>query len=358
MQWRVPFAVQMVPGVLFVVLMTFQPESPRWLIEHEQYDRAASTLAFVARTTVDDKAVLVTMDEIKADFIGRHQLTIFQQFKKMGESRSTALRSFIPSLVTFFQQWTGTNAINYFSPQIFAGLGVTGTSAALFATGIYGVVKAVSVFLVLIFAIESFGRKKCLIFGALGQAAAMFWIGGYSGIHKGTSVDAAGYVSIMAVYLYAVFFSIGWGPVPWILAGEIPPNHVRPASLSISASVTWLFSIVISKLTPIMLNEIKYGTFLVFGSCCVVMAVWAYVGLPETSGYALEDVKFLFGDGVMVRALEDAPGGGWFVPDGKVSTPVAELRRREDEELGISTGISHGALGLEDAGDGNHSLVI
>lgn len=130
-----PFGVQVVPGVLFIFFMLFQPESPRWLVEHEQYDRAAQTLAYVARTTVDDPAVLLTLDEIKADYVGKHKTSMWTQFKKMGESKTTALRCFIPSLVMFFQQWTGTNAINYFSPQIFAGLGITGTTSGLFATG-------------------------------------------------------------------------------------------------------------------------------------------------------------------------------------------------------------------------------
>lgn len=121
MQWRIPFIVQNIPGVLFTVLMCFQPESPRWLVEHEQYDRAARALAFAARKTVDDPAVVATLDEIKADLEGRQQTSLLTQFKMMGESRVTAMRCFIPSLVMFFQQWSGTNAINYYSPSIFAG---------------------------------------------------------------------------------------------------------------------------------------------------------------------------------------------------------------------------------------------
>lgn len=118
LQWRVPFAVQVIPGVLFICAMLFQHESPRWLVEHEQYERAAEALAYVARKSPDDEAVLITLDEIKADFIGKHQLSTWAQFKKMGESRTTAIRCFIPSLVMFFQQWTGTNAIKsvYTSP--------------------------------------------------------------------------------------------------------------------------------------------------------------------------------------------------------------------------------------------------
>lgn len=111
MQWRVPFIVQVIPGAIFIVCMLFQHESPRWLVEHEEYDRAAQALAFVARKSPDDESVVITLNEIKADFVGKHQLSTWQQFKKMGESRTTVLRCFIPSLVMFFQQWTGTNAI-------------------------------------------------------------------------------------------------------------------------------------------------------------------------------------------------------------------------------------------------------
>lgn len=94
----------MVPGVLFVAAMFFQPESPRWLAERGEYDSAAKMLAFVARTTVDDEDVKRTIDEIKADFSGKVKMPLWKQFAAMGESRTIALRCFIPSLVMFFQQ--------------------------------------------------------------------------------------------------------------------------------------------------------------------------------------------------------------------------------------------------------------
>ncbi|KII85074.1 hypothetical protein PLICRDRAFT_178829 [Plicaturopsis crispa FD-325 SS-3] len=339
MQWRIPFIVQNIPGVLFTVLMCFQPESPRWLVEHEQYDRAAKALAFAARKTVDDPAVVATLDEIKADLEGRQQTSLLTQFKMMGESRVTAMRCFIPSLVMFFQQWSGTNAINYYSPSIFAGLGITGTSSGLFATGIYGVVKVVSVALILAFAVESFGRKKCLIVGGLGQGLMMMWIGGYSAIHPSNHAVPASYVSIVAVYFYAIFYCVGWGPVPWVVASEVAPNHVRAAAMSVAIGVNWLFSFTISKITPIMLNKITYGTFLLFGFLCLIMAAWAYVFLPECKGYALEDVKYLFEKDMTLRALEDAPLGHIFIGKRR-AVPVAELRNaavgaaRDEDEKG------------------------
>jgi sugar porter (SP) family MFS transporter len=357
MQWRIPFIVQIVPGALFIVLMLFQPESPRWLVEHERYDDAARTLAYVARTSVDDKAVIMTLEEIKADFLGKQNISVWKQVKMMGESRSTAIRCIIPSLMLTFQQWTGTNAINYFSPQIFAGLGITGTTSGLFATGIYGIVKVVSVALVLIFAVESIGRKNCLIIGSLGQALAMFWIGGYSAIHPQPTIVPASYVSIIAVYAYAVFFSIGWGAIPWAVASEVAPNHTRSVALSIALAVTGATSLVVTKATPIMLVEIKYGTFLLFGFCCLAAGIWVYVFLPETKGIALEDIKYLFENDMVVRALQDAPGGHVFLGK-KHATPVAELIKvafTERNQLPIVAGRDDKQL-EEHLEDGVHEL--
>ena len=159
MQWRMPFAVQVIPGVLFVLFMLPQPESPRWLVEQQRYDDAAKSLAYATRCSVDDPAVVEILEEIKGDLAGKQKTSTWKQFRMMGESRTTALRSFIPSFLMLCQQWTGTNAINYFSPQIFAGLGITGTTSGLFATGVYGVVKVVAVTTIVVFAVERMGRK-------------------------------------------------------------------------------------------------------------------------------------------------------------------------------------------------------
>ncbi|KAH7928074.1 general substrate transporter [Leucogyrophana mollusca] len=326
MQWRIPFIVQIIPGVLFLILMLIQPESPRWLVERGRYDEAAAALAHIARKAPDDDAVLLTLSEIKADFVGKHHLPILTQFRMMGENRIIALRCFIPSLVTFFQQWSGTNAINYYSPQIFAGLGISSTTSALFATGVYGVVKFVVTIFVLAFVVESLGRKRSMIYGGLGQCLTMLWIGGYSGIHPQPTIVPATYVSIVAIYLFGVSFCVGWGFVPLVVASEVSPGHIRAAVMSLACGCTWLFTFAIAQLTPIMLAHITYGTYLLFGILSLIMAIWAYVFLPETTGYPLEDIRFLFEKDIIVRALEDAPGGRIFLGKRR-AVPVEELRR-------------------------------
>lgn len=325
MQWRLPLIVQLIPGALFIFFMFFQPESPRWLVEHGRMTHAAQSLARAYGARPDDESILVTLEEIKVDFEGKGRTPILKQLVMMGESRTTILRCFIPSLAMFWQQATGTNAINYFSPIIFANLGISGTTSKLFATGVYGIVKVVSVALVLAFAVEGLGRKRCLIIGGLGQGLMMFWIAGFSAVHPQNTIVPASYVSIVAVYLYAVFYCVGWGPLPWVVAAEVAPNHVRPAALSVAIGVNWLFSFTVSKLTPIMINNITYGTYLIFGICCIMMVVWTYFFLPETKGYALEDIRYLFEYDPVVRALQDAPGGKLFLGSRR-AIPVEELK--------------------------------
>ncbi|EKM78840.1 hypothetical protein AGABI1DRAFT_114418 [Agaricus bisporus var. burnettii JB137-S8] len=327
MQWRIPLIIQMIPSLLFIIAMFFQPESPRWLVEHGKHKEAATVLARTGGKDVDHPSVVQTLEEIKQEFVASKQPSFLKQIRLVGESRAVALRCFIPPLVMFFQQWTGTNAINLYSPEVFRHLGIHGTSGALFATGVYGVVKVVSVALALTFAVERFGRKRGLIFGGIGQALMMFWLGGYSATHQDGTVSPASHVSIVALYLYGAFFSMGWGPLPWVVAGEVAPNHVRSFALSIAVGTHWLFGFVISKVTPIMLDRIKYGTFLLFGFCCMIVATWAYFCLPETSGFALEDIKYLFERDVMVRSLQDAPGGKIFLGGRRVES-IASLKER------------------------------
>lgn len=111
------------------------------------------------------------------------------------------------------QQMTGTNAINYYAPQIFTNLGLTGNAPSLFATGIYGVCKMVGCAVFLAIAADSLGRRKSLLWTSIAQGLCMYYIATYIRIAPpeiGVQVPPAGYVAIVAIYLFAVFFQFGW----------------------------------------------------------------------------------------------------------------------------------------------------
>jgi MFS transporter, SP family, sugar:H+ symporter len=313
--WRIPFAMQCIPGLVLLVGLLFQNESPRWLVEKKRIEEARAALSRVRSLDANCRDVSDELDEIVNDFHGREKLSLLQQLRAFGDSKATLYRCTMAIILMFWQQWTGSNGINYYSPQIFASIGLTGRSQGLFATGIYGVVKVVVTGLGLAIATEQVGRKWSLIIGGLGQAFAMFYIGGYSAVHpvhastngNAQPLTSGGTFAIVCIYLFVVFFSFGWGPIPWVLSAECSPNHVRSLVMALAVMMQWLCNFSIAKLTPIMLAKISYGTFLLFGSTGLLMALYAVFFVPETKRVPLESIHLLFeGEkSIVVAAMRD-----------------------------------------------------
>ena len=304
LQWRIPFALQMIPGLFLLFGILSQNESPRWYVEKDRISDARRALSYVRAKSEYDPIVEHELQEITNDFHGREKLSMSHQLKAVCENKKIFYRCSLAVILMFWQQWTGTNSINYYSPQIFESIGLQGKSAGLFATGIYGVVKVVFTALGLMFATEQIGRKWSLILSAIGQAFAMYYIGIQSAVTgpavASVGLTGSGIVAIVCVYLFVVFYSFGWGPIPFVLAAECAPNHVRSLILALSLMTQWLFNFVIAKLTPIMLAKITYGTFLLFGSCSILMGVYTLFCVPETNNVPLESIDMLF-EGNIIR---------------------------------------------------------
>ncbi|KAF2759046.1 general substrate transporter [Pseudovirgaria hyperparasitica] len=303
LKWRVPFALQMAPGLL-LLLLVFQNESPRWLVEKNRIEEAQRSLTIVRGKSKGDAAVMQELQEIIDDFNGHERLTILQQLRAVVANKKIFYRASFAVILMFWQQSTGTNSINYYSPQIFSSIGIQGASAGLFATGIYGVVKVVFTGLGMMLATEQLGRKYCLILGAMGQAFSMYYIGINQAIHPtvpGAPLTGHNTFAIICVYLFVVFYSFSWGPIPYVLSSECAPNHVRSLIMALALMTQWLINFIIAKITPIMLADISYGTFLIFGSCCLLSLFYSILCVPETKGVPLESIHELFEDGSIVR---------------------------------------------------------
>ncbi|EGP89400.1 uncharacterized protein MYCGRDRAFT_56726, partial [Zymoseptoria tritici IPO323] len=307
-QWRIPFALQMLPGALLLIGIVFQNESPRWLVEKNKVEAARKALSQVRGKTFDHPDVDRELEDIVQDFQGHEKMPLLAQMKATCSSGKVFYTFAMAVSLMFWQQWTGTNSINYYSPQIFEAVGLEGRSAGLFATGIYGVVKVVVTALGLCFATEQVGRKWSLIVGGAGQAFAMFYIGVNQAVNPvapGSPLNGNSIFAIICVYLFVVFYSFGWGPVPFVLSAECSPNHVRSLIMAAALMTQWLFNFIIAKITPIMLAKITYGTFLLFGSCCILMVVFTVFCIPETKGVPLESIHLLFEGGIVKGALRD-----------------------------------------------------
>ncbi|KAF2019766.1 MFS quinate transporter-like protein QutD [Aaosphaeria arxii CBS 175.79] len=332
-KWRIPFALQMLPGAILLAGIVFMNESPRWLVEKNRISDARKALSIVRAKPIDDEAVTRELDEIVLDFQGHEKISLRDQLKDAFSSKRMFYQCSFAVILMFWQQWTGTNSINYYAPQIFQSIGLKGTSAGLFATGVYGIVKIVCTAAGLMFATEQMGRKWSLLVGSAGQAFAMFYIGVNQAVHppkEGSALTGNSIFAIICVYLFVVFYSFGWGPIPFVLSSECSPNRVRSLVMAAALMTQWLFNFVIAKITPIMLDKITYGTFLLFGSACIMMGFYTVACVPETKNVPLESIHLLFEGDIVKGCIRDT------VPRYSRAKQLQNHRHGEDDHDGMS----------------------
>ncbi|KAG8828310.1 hypothetical protein FRC19_008426 [Serendipita sp. 401] len=304
--WRIPFALQHIPGLLLVITMIPEKESPRWLGEKGRWEDAKAVIARLARKPIDDPDVVNEADDIKADLEKNVKLSFSEQFRQATSSGRMFYRCSIPAIMMFWQQWTGVNSMNYYSPTIFGELGMKGSKPGLLGTGIYGIVKIVMTLLVLSLGMEQYGRKALLVWGGVGQSLPMFYIAGYRHIRQDSpKVDGASYVAILMIYLYVTFYSFGWSVAPWPAMSESVPNQLRALTMAIGLMSNWLFNFTITKLTPILLSKIRWGTYLLFACTTMSAVLWAVFFFPETGGYAIEDIHQLWSGNILKQSMND-----------------------------------------------------
>lgn len=179
----IPLATQMIPAVLLLLGMCLCHESPRWLARNDNWEKATNVLSTVTQLPKDHPYVQMQLAEMRAQL--EHEQTLVGGSSFMDLQREMWLipgnrnRALISICLMVCQQMTGTNAINYYAPQIFKNLGIVGNSTGLFATGIYGIVKMVTCAAFLLFAADSLGRRKSLLWTSIAQGISMFIIGIY-----------------------------------------------------------------------------------------------------------------------------------------------------------------------------------
>ncbi|MCJ1306859.1 hypothetical protein MMC25_000503 [Agyrium rufum] len=325
--WIVPLAMQALPAILLAIGMCFCYESPRFLARTDDWEKATRVLAHVRNLPVEHPYVQGELAEMQAQLDEERAMiggsSFFDLQREMWTIPGNRKRALISIGLMVCQQMTGTNAINYYAPTIFTDLGIAGNANSIFATGVYGIVKMVSCGLFLLFLADTLGRKRSLMWTGVAMGIAMFYIGFYVRFDPpktGEAVPPAGYVALIAVYLFAAFFQFGWGPVCWILVSEIPTARLRGLNVSYAAATQWLFNFVVARSTPVMLTTVGgstgYGTYFIFGSFCFAMVFFVVLLIPETKGVSLERMDELFGVAELhgVKGIEDLAGQAEMAP--------------------------------------------
>ncbi|KAI8284287.1 hypothetical protein K4K56_010207 [Colletotrichum sp. SAR 10_98] len=278
-RYMVPIVIQGVPPVLLMISMSLCNESPRHLAKQDKWEEAIDVLSRIRALPPDHPYVAAEFADIKCSIEDENAILDGMSFmspqKEMWLVPANRKRAIISILLMFFQQMTD-------APQIFATLGVEGTENELFATGIYGLVKLITVLVFLIFVADSLGRRKSLLWTGIGQALTMLYVGVFVAVAKpqdqeGCQVTPAGYVALVCVFLFACMFQFGWGPCCWIYVSEIATTRLRATNVSFAAATQWLFNFVVSRAVPPMLETMGtggFGTYIFFCGWCLVMTAF------------------------------------------------------------------------------------
>ncbi|KAI0011838.1 general substrate transporter [Xylariaceae sp. FL0662B] len=312
--WLVLLTLQLAPALVLLVGMLFMPFSPRWLAHHDREDEARKVLAGLRATDLYSQAVELEFLEIKAQSLFEKRTTeanfphlaeltwmnsIKLQFVAIGslfKTRAMLKRVMVACMTMFFTQWSGINSILYYAPNIFAALGMSSNSTSLLATGVVGVVMLLATIPTLIW-VDKFGRKPILVIGALGMAFCHFAIAVIFAKNENQweRQQGSAWACIVLVWIYVAFFGWSWGPCEWILVAEVWPLSARPYGTAIATSANWMNNFIVGQVTPDMIANIRYGTFLVFGIMIALGATFIWFLTPETSRLTLEEMDVVFG---------------------------------------------------------------
>ncbi|GLB38873.1 putative major facilitator superfamily, sugar transporter (TC 2.A.1.1) family protein [Lyophyllum shimeji] len=302
--WRLPFGFQLVPaGIMAFGLLTIK-ESPRWLASVGRRDAAIANLAYLRKEPVDSESVIHEMAEIEAAIQEEREARQGLGIKEAFFGKGNFIRFVIAFVIFLLQQWAGQNSVNYYAPQIFASIGYTGTKNSLLASGIYGVVKVVATAIFIFFGVETLGRKLSLFISAMGMGTLFFIIGAVLKTHPPPPVVSgqpppvpppASKAMAGLLYIYVCFYSMGWGPLPWVYVSDIFPTRTRHYGLALASSSQWLWNFVVSKVTPDMISNLQYKIFLMFATVNIgAMGTFSLL-IPETKGRSLEEMDVIFG---------------------------------------------------------------
>ncbi|EUC49713.1 hypothetical protein COCMIDRAFT_32930 [Bipolaris oryzae ATCC 44560] len=308
LQWQLPTGLQLVPAVIWGIGILFTPESPRFLLSKSKRTEALQVLCRFRNLPADHPYIV-------AEFAGiEHQLnleieavsgaTVWDLFKETFSVTEYRRRFVLMFLCHMFGQWSGANAITQYSPSIFGYLGIEGEEARFLATGLYGIVKFVSVLVFSIFVIDFIGRRRSLMLGITLQILTLTFVGAYLGVTNGmsaadieasASATAASKASIVAIFIHAVAWSIGWFSIPYLVSAEVFPVRIRSLNVSILMAFHWAFYFGCSRAMPSLLAATdRYGAFVFFASICCMSLIYVYFALPETAGRSLESLDKLF----------------------------------------------------------------
>jgi sugar porter (SP) family MFS transporter len=284
--WRWMFLMMAIPALVYGALAFTIPESPRYLVASHKIPEARKVLSML----LGEKNLEITITRIQ-DTLEREDKPSLRDLKKPTGGIYGIV--WVGLGLSIFQQFVGINVIFYYSNVLWKAVGYSADVAAI-NTVITSVINVLTT-LIAIALIDKIGRKPLLLIGSSGMAIMLITM---AVIFANATVKAdgtpdlpgvPGTIALIAANLFVVAFGMSWGPVVWVLLGEMFPNRIRAAALGIAAAGQWAANWVITVTVPGLRDHLglAYGFY---GLCAVLSGLFVWRWVQETKGVSLEDM--------------------------------------------------------------------
>lgn len=288
--WRWMFLVMAIPAVMYGIGAFTIPESPRYLVSRGRDDEARSVLTSIHG------------DQVAEERVARIRETINKEHKPRFSDLRGSLGGLKPIVwvgigLAALQQFVGINVIFYYSNVLWESVGFSESDS--FVISVATSVTNVLVTIVAIFLVDKVGRRPLLLIGSTGMAASLATLAIVFATASKVMVDGqltpelgpvAGPVALIAANLFVIFFGVSWGPLMWVLLGEMFPNRIRGAALAVAGAVQWIANWAVTVTFPALSNfslGLAYGIYAFFA---VVSLIFTIKMVSETKGVELEDM--------------------------------------------------------------------
>ncbi|KAL4791318.1 general substrate transporter [Aspergillus venezuelensis] len=309
-QWKFPLAFQAVFAILLVLQVIGLPETPRWLVQHDRHEEARAVVGAIADKDTNHPDVVRTVLDIQVGLEEEQKGGPFR-FKELftwGEEQNLR-RLLITITVELGQQFTGSNMINYYGPVMFQTTMGMGRNLAMLLGGAiqctYLVGSAIPVLLM-----DRFGRRTLLLICSLGLCFCFVMVS----ILLSLDNTNAAYGATAFIFIFQIFYGIGWLPVPWFYPSEISTTRTRTRMQAIASGWNWMAVFAVVKITPLAFDNIGWRTFVIFAVLNAAFIPMVYFFYPETKGLELEDIPLLFAKGGFTGGVFSSKGGRTVLP--------------------------------------------
>ncbi|MDZ8053025.1 MAG: sugar porter family MFS transporter [Aulosira sp. ZfuVER01] len=285
--WRWMFWSAVPPAVFYGMAALTIPESPRYLVAQNRESEAANVLSKILGGNVQEK-----IDEIRQTVMRERRPNLSDLLSRSGGLLPIV---WVGIGLSVFQQLVGINVIFYYSSVLWRAVGFSEKNS-LTITVITGAVNIITTLVAIAF-VDKFGRKPLLILGSIGMTVTlgtMAYIFGHAATDAAgnpTLTGSAGTIALFAANLYVFCFGFSWGPVVWVLLGEMFNNKIRGAALSVAAAMQWIANFVVSTTFPPILQYFGLGAaYGVYTTAAAISLFFVWFFIRETKGMELEEM--------------------------------------------------------------------